>query len=133
MHTKTRGQPATIVSRPVRGIEIGPVHYSLNSHILFYSNGLPIEHSMPCIVQILVNDAHKVEYPSLKPHILFDGNGLAIWHSFPDITHIYGNNSLKSAILNLIELSFFKPCPCTFCFMLSSIAIWLALPDIRYI
>ena len=43
MHTKTRGQPATIVSHPVRVIEIGPVHSSLNSHILFYSNGLPIE------------------------------------------------------------------------------------------
>ena len=39
MHTETRGQPATIIPSPVRVIEI--VHPSLNSHILFYSNGLP--------------------------------------------------------------------------------------------
>ena len=71
------------------------------------------------IRDIKVNDDHKSsqviflirsswtffrQYPSLKPHILFHSNGLAIWHSLPDITHINVNNSLKSAIMNLIEM-----------------------------
>ena len=41
MHTETRGQPATIIPRRVRVIEIVQLHPSLISHILFYSNGFP--------------------------------------------------------------------------------------------
>ena len=94
--------------RPVRVIEIGQVHPSLlSSHILFYSIGSPIEH----IFLIRSSWTYFRDYPSLKPRILFCSNGLAIWRSFPDITHINVNNNVRSAILNLIELRFFKPCP----------------------
>ena len=43
-----RGQPATIISRPAR------MHPSLNSHVLFYSDGSHIYHSLPCILQISI-------------------------------------------------------------------------------
>ena len=46
-----------------------------------------------------------------ETHISFYSNHLAIWHSFPNITHIKVNNDQKLAILNLIELNFFKACP----------------------
>ena len=45
--------------------------------------------------------------------VLADSNGLASWHGFPDITHIKVNNGHKSesAILNFIELKFFRAYP----------------------
>ena len=49
----------------------------------------------------------------MKPHILFYSNGLAIciWHSFHDIIHIKADKDPKLAILNLIELTFFRAYP----------------------
>ena len=38
-------------------------------------------------------------------------NSLAIWPSFTDIMHIKVNNGRKSAIIELIELTFFTEYP----------------------
>ena len=74
-------------------------------------------------------------YPSLKPHISFYNNGLAIRHSFPDITHIKEHDdSLKSAILNLIGLNFFSAYPYLkphIWFYSNGLAIWHGLSDIK--
>ena len=62
----------------------------------------------------------------------------AIWHSFSNITHIKINNILKPAILNLIELTFFRPYPSLklhILFYSNGLAIWKGFPDtcIRHI
>ena len=70
-------------------IEIFKVHPSLNSHILFYSNGLPLWHGLPDIRHIKVNYGRVLailnlielkflrSYPYMKAHIV-----LWYWSSY---------------------------------------------------
>ena len=50
-------------------------------------------------------------HPILKSHILFYSNGLAIYHGLPNNGHVKVNNGRLAAILNLVELNFFKMHP----------------------
>ena len=64
------------------------------------------------------------------------GNGLAIWHGFPNIRHIKVNNGRKSAILNLIELKFFRAYPSLkphILFYNKGLAVWYGVPGISNI
>ena len=77
-------------------------------------------------------------HPSMKSQIFFHGtNGLAIWQSFPDTTHIkVNNNGRKSAILDLIKLTFFRAYPSLkphTLFHSNGLTIWQGLPNIRHI
>ena len=71
--------------------------------------------------------------PPCKKKILFHNNGLAIWHGFPDITHIEVINGRKLAILNFIELTFFRAYPSLkphILFYSNGLAIWHSFPNI---
>ena len=66
------------------------MHPLLKFHILFYSNGLAIQHGLPNNGHVKVNNGLKAAilnlmkstffemHPLLKSHILFYSNGLAI-------------------------------------------------------
>ena len=74
---------------------------------------------------------------SLSETAHFFTNGLAIWHGLPDIRCIKVNNGRKSAILNLIELNFFRSFPHIkhhiLFYSVNGLATCHGLPDIRYI
>ena len=73
------------------------MHPLLKSHILFYSNGLAIQHGLPNNGHVKVNNGRLAAilnlvklnflkmHPPLKPDKLFDSNGVVILSGFHDI------------------------------------------------
>ena len=84
--------------------EFFKMHPQLKSHISFYSNRLAIQHGLPNIGHVKVNNGLKAAilnlikskfykmHPQLKSHISFYSNGLAIEHGLPNIAHVKVNN-----------------------------------------
>ena len=88
-------------------------------HILFYNNDLAIQHGFPnsilkstMITSPPFYQGFQAIFPPETAHFILYSSGLATGqYSFPDITHFEVGNCHMSAILNLIELNFFRTYP----------------------
>ena len=119
-----------------------PSHPFLNSHILFYSNGLPMYDCLSCILQIFnsMNSTKLTLHTYIPPrnHTFCFIVGIMVLLSGTVFLDIKVNNDLKSPISNLIEFTLFRSYSplkphILFYSKPNGLAIWHGLSNIRQI